>query len=120
MDLVDFEMRSAISKIRVSAHLEIERGWYRKLPVCERMCKYCNVNAVEDEIHFISNCPFYDLERNELFKEATKFHRYFTTFTDEKKTIHLLTSQNPHITEKVGSFVFHCFRKKKLIPNIYS
>ena len=108
-----FELRSAISKIRISAHpLEIEKGRYKKLPVEERTCNYCMSNVVEDEIHFISNCTFNDQERKELFKEATKTYRNFQRFTDERKTTTLLISQNPLIIEKVGHFVFHCFQRR--------
>ena len=62
------------------------------------------LDMVEDETYFISNCPFYNQERKELLKEVTKF--YPDISTDKKKTtlLALLTSQNPNITEKVGSF----------------
>jgi len=113
-----FEVRSAMCKLRISAHpLEIERGRYKKLPVGERTCNHCMAKPVEDEIHFISNCLSNDQERKELFEEACKFHKNFQTLTDENKTITLLTSHNPRIIEKVGHFVFHCFQKRSQTLN---
>ena len=39
--------------------LEIETGRYKRVPRQERLCKICNEPFVEDEIHFIDNCPKY-------------------------------------------------------------
>ena len=113
LDLTDFDIRSAISKLRVSAHpLEIEKGRYKKLPVCERICKYCNLKAVEDETHFISNCSFYENTRNDLSILTTKIYPYFPKLSDEEKSVLLLNTQNPHIMEKVGHYVFHGLQKR--------
>ena len=39
--------------VQVSAHrLEIESGRYKIKSVSERICQYCKLNAVEDEVHF--------------------------------------------------------------------
>ena len=41
------------TQFRVSAHsLEVESGSYEKKTVSERICKFCNLNTVEDEVHF--------------------------------------------------------------------
>ena len=58
------------SRFRTSNHnLEIERGRHCKpvLPVELRTCKLCEM-AVEDEIHFLCNCPSLNIERNHLFR----------------------------------------------------
>ena len=78
-----FEVRSAMCKLRISAHpLDIERGWSKKLPVGERTCNHCIAKPVEDGMHFISNCLSNDKERNELFEEVCKTHKNFQTLTD--------------------------------------
>jgi len=113
LELVDFELRSAISKVRISAHpLEVERGRYKRLPVCERICKYCTSKAVGDETHFISKCSFNETERITLFREVTKTYPNFPTLTDKQKATFLLKSQNPQILENVGLFVSLCFQKR--------
>ena len=57
-----------MAEIRVSAHnLEIERGRKNKpksVPANERFCRNCKT-MVEDEVHFISDCPIYESLRNE-------------------------------------------------------
>ena len=116
LELDDFDLRSAISKIRVSAHpLEIERGRYKKLPVCERTCKFCTLDTVEDEIHFMTSCISNTIERKELFEDASLIYPHFSNLTDEKKTILLLNSKNPQIIKKVGQFIFHCLRRRSQI-----
>ena len=45
--------KKCLTQFRVSAHrLEIESGRYKKKTVSERICKFCNLNTVEDEVHF--------------------------------------------------------------------
>ena len=49
--------RRNLSKFRISNHkLEIEQGRYRNIKANERLCKLCKKD-VEDEIHFLSQCP---------------------------------------------------------------
>ena len=56
----DVQKRKCLTQFRVSAHrLEIESGRYKKKSVSERICKYCKLNAVEDEVHFLCNCSAY-------------------------------------------------------------
>ena len=60
-------LRCILSRLRLSCHsLLIETGRYRKpkpIPVDERKCIFCNMNAIEDEIHF---CEFYQKKRRNI------------------------------------------------------
>ena len=67
--------------------LAIETGRYRGLPENERICLLCENNTVENEIHFICNCPLYVDNRNALFQTAKKFDNSFDTLNDEEKFI---------------------------------
>ena len=57
----------ALAKFRMSNHqLEIENGRRHYTVRNERYCKYCllfNINVVEDEFHFLSNCMLYNDRR---------------------------------------------------------
>ena len=69
LDLADFHDRQRIAKLVCSDHpLEIERGRYRgnkKPPREERICTTCDLRAMEDEKHFLLDCPAYlDLSKN--------------------------------------------------------
>jgi hypothetical protein len=65
-------MRSILTCFRISAHkLEIETGRYTttKTPLENRLCKQCNLSEIEDEEHFLINCPKYSLHLKELFRK---------------------------------------------------
>ena len=47
--------------------LQIEIGRFRNLALGDRICPVCN-DGVEDEIHFLCQCPAYDDYRNILFR----------------------------------------------------
>ena len=57
-------VRTQFTKFRLSDHdLEIERGRHRGLDAARRFCPFCK-DRVEDEIHFLLECPIYDELRN--------------------------------------------------------
>ena len=54
-------------------HLRIERGRWEGEKVEERVCRACNVdNCIEDELHFMLECPRYVRERARMFEEIRK------------------------------------------------
>ena len=71
-------LRVSLTRLRVSAHqLRIEIGRYHRpkpLPVEERLCQMCNLSAVEDELHFVFQCPRYNDIRTELLKACRNHH----------------------------------------------
>ena len=57
------DKRILITKLRTSDHdLEIEKGRrYRPvIPRENRLCRLCNNNQIEDEVHFIFECTLYE------------------------------------------------------------
>ena len=53
---------STIARFRMSSHtLAIETGRHAKPKIAkeERKCRYCNLEDVEDEEHFLLKCPLY-------------------------------------------------------------
>ena len=57
-----YKFRKIISRVRCSNHpLAIEKGRYTnpKTPREERICILCTERAIEDEVHFLVNCPVY-------------------------------------------------------------
>ena len=75
-------MRSALRKLRISAHeLKIETDRYKKLPNerSQRICERCNLNVIEDEFHFIISCPLYNDNRDRLFLKITHCVQTFST-----------------------------------------
>lgn len=82
--------RIAMTRLRVSSHrLEVETGRWHKpnpVPVNERKCKYCH--KLEDEFHFVLECPLYTELRN------TYIRPFFWTNTNSIKFRELFTSTN--------------------------
>ena len=63
-----FRDRQIISKMVGSTHkLQVEIGRHHEIPREKRVCKLCNLNKVEDEDHFITECPAYADIRSEYY-----------------------------------------------------
>lgn len=76
-DVSNFKHRKALSKLRTSDHkLNIEAGRRTKIPINERICKFCNTD-IEDEKHLLLQCSLYDNLRNKLFDDITMTLPYF-------------------------------------------
>ena len=57
--------RSAIAQLRSGIlPLEIEVGRWKGLDPEQRLCKFCDTQAVEDEYHFVFECSLYHEERS--------------------------------------------------------
>ena len=66
----DFKIRKCLTQLRLSSHkLRIETGRHCKPKLLEydRICQYCGLNEIEDECHFLLQCPYYTEERIQLF-----------------------------------------------------
>ena len=76
-------MRSFLTKLRLSAHslatcIETDRYCKPTIPANERFCKACK-EKVEDEHHFLIECPIYNSARDKFF---TLFNRKFNETTE--------------------------------------
>lgn len=68
--LNDFHKRKCLAKFRVSNHqLKVELGRYTKPETLLhlRICEKCDLNKVEDEVHFFTECPKFQSNRLILF-----------------------------------------------------
>jgi hypothetical protein len=102
--------RIALTKLRVSSHrLEIEVGRWHKpqpIPVNERKCKLCA--KLEDEFHFILECPLYKQLRSTYIKP------YFYNRPNVLKFTELISSTNSKIIQNVSIYTFKAFELRKL------
>jgi hypothetical protein len=59
--------------------INIERGRYTKpvTPLCDRLCTVCVGNNIENEMHFLIECPFYDTIRYSLFNKCMSIYNDF-------------------------------------------
>ena len=60
----------ALIKFRLGAHtlcVETDRWLIPKPPREQRVCRHCTMQAIEDEQHFLFDCPFYSIIRGQHF-----------------------------------------------------
>ena len=116
LKLEKFHLRKAICKLRISAHsLMIEAGRYTKskrLSCSERLCKHCNLNCIENEFHFITQCSFYDSERTDLYNQIQFKNNNFISLCDNDKAIWLLLQEDEDILFAFGTYIHNCFEKR--------
>ena len=60
------------------------------IPVDERICQICN-EGVEDELHVLFKCPFYNEVQMCLFSKATELNPNFVYFDEVDKFIYLMS-----------------------------
>ena len=76
----DASQRRLIARLRMGvAPLRIELGRYevtaqggRGLPVEARVCQACRCGCVEDEAHFVVECPAHERESRQLWAACTR------------------------------------------------
>ena len=71
--------------------LQIEVGRYRGVPLSDRSCQICST-AIEDEIHFLCECPAYSSTREILYKQATEIEPSFDNMDDIDKYVFLMSN----------------------------
>ena len=60
--------RRALVKLRISNHkLMIEIGRYNQTTKDNRHCPFCGCNVIEDEVHFLFQCPTYRMITNKFY-----------------------------------------------------
>ncbi len=71
LTLENHGQKIALAKFRISSHnLHIEIGHYERLKLepHQRLCVYGDMQTVENEFHFLLECPLYINERNCLLQ----------------------------------------------------
>ena len=103
--------KKTISKFSFRNHqLRIETGRHTlpKTPENLRICLFCHLNEVENELHFILHCHLYDNLRSKFFEDKTRKYPYLNDFYDNSKII-FFNNVNPTIcrlTVASHAFVF--------------
>ena len=60
--------RSLLAQFRLGVlPLAIDTGRFKSIPVKERVCVLCNMNAIEDEMHMLCTCTLYQPIRIEMY-----------------------------------------------------
>ena len=94
-------IRTAFSRFRLSSHdLAIESGRYDDTPRSDRLCKFCNLNVVENEYHFLLVCPLYiDIRRK-------YFNSYFCHWPTLMKFENLMSVKSKRKINNLAKYVY--------------
>ena len=89
----------------MSSHtLAIETGRHAKPKIVkeERKCRYCNLDAVEDEEHFLLKCSLNNEEPLSLFNSVVL---NMSTRSQRDVFVYLLSSKEPTTVKALGTFL---------------
>lgn len=115
LNINNFEHRRAISKIRTSSHkLEIETGRWKNTQQDKRICKNCALGTVEDELHFLFDCPMHGIERKQLFNTVKcKINvDLLLNHTRADMIQTLFTFGDLSTLNALGKFIHHALKKR--------
>ena len=109
--------RKALSKFRLSNHqLMIEVGRHKKIPKLQRFCPFCPSPVIEDEIHFLINCPLYDPLRRDIYDICLELKPTLPFYTDEQTFLFMMTSTN--LYRVLAKFIHEAMNmRKELLSN---
>ena len=106
----------ALSRFRLSNHnLLIEKGRHMRprLERNERKCFICK-EKIENEMHFLTECPLYKNERAILYQACRENSKNFTSLTKEQKFIFIMTNECANVMRSLGKFVFESFKLREI------
>ena len=109
----DQRYRIAMTRLRLSSHnLAIETGRHAKpkVPPHMRLCRRCNTQCIDDEIHFLLVCSMFMRERQQMLRDITCFETNFHDLSLQDKFIKLLNCNETSIILQIGKYIYSCFQ----------
>jgi hypothetical protein len=106
--------RMSYTKLRCGVlPLAIETGRYTRTPLEQRLCTLCNLHKVENEVHFLIECPLYADLRFNMIQKACIVNKDFITMNDIDKFNFIMKC--PEITLNVIKLVDTMFLAGKCL-----
>ncbi|XP_078607973.1 uncharacterized protein LOC144879949 [Branchiostoma floridae x Branchiostoma japonicum] len=105
--------RKALSQLRCSSHaLNIEKGRHNKTRREARLCQLCEEGLIEDEYHFVMECPFFNALRKEHLPS------FYVKRPDPNKFRELMKGPTVNTTRQLGRFVYKAFILRQQCINV--
>ena len=95
----------ALIKFRLGSHrlrVETDRWLPVKPPTGHRICRHCDMNAVENEQHFLFDCPLYTGIRQQ----------HTILFGPDQGSIRLVLERNADQIPLVAHYIHLCFQAR--------
>jgi len=89
--------------------LHVETGRFRNIKLENRICSLCQLNEIEDEVHFLFKCPLYNEVRERWLHRIRNEHHEFDN-EDIASKLTLLFTQYHRCTSR---FIMQCFNIRK-------
>ena len=110
LNIANPDLRKATARLRLSAHrLRIEAGRYNSknkyVPPSERICPNCDSDDMEDEMHFVLECPKYIMIRTRLFNNISACNKHFMNYNKEQKFVWLFINDDLNCQKALASFI---------------
>ena len=113
---------TAISRFRTSSHsLHIETGRHTipYTPAENRLCSFCDLNSVDDEIHMLLKCTFHKTERENLNLCIQHYlQRPISEFTDQELFCKVMKMKCPEVLNAIGKYLYTGFSRRKTLSSI--
>ncbi len=83
-----------------------------KLESSKRICRLCNSNNVEDEIHFLLECQAFSPECINMLNEVHPHIEYLNSLRKISKFCKIMTSKKHEVIQSLGKYVYICFKQR--------
>lgn len=102
------EWKACLSKFRMSSHkLQIETGRHCNIKVEDRVCKHCNLNVIEDEKHFLMECPLYSTLREKMTEKIKSMCPNVLHLGIQDQFCWIMSSEIDEIIYALAQYTFH-------------
>jgi hypothetical protein len=111
----NYSQRKLLTKFCISAHdLEMEKERYIGLKAHDRKCKLCKID-IEDECHFLLQCPKLEIEGKEFLELISKEYNNFNSLDINNKFIWLMSSEDDCVIQHLYKLLYNLNIKKQSI-----
>ena len=111
--------RKVLVKLRIGNHkLMIKSGRYDQIPRENRLCPSCGSNEIEDETHFLFNCPKYSIQRDEFYNKVQFYVYNIKQLPPIEAIKELMNSSNYFVNLQLMKFVLSCFNLRSKLLSI--
>ncbi len=81
-----------------------------KLESSKRICKLCNSNNVEYEIHFLFECQAFSPKCIDLLNEVRPYIKELSSSIKISKSCKIMRSNEYEVINSLGKYVYTCFK----------
>lgn len=105
-----FHHRQKLAMLRLGClPIQVELGRRNHIPLHLRICRQCDMNTIEDEVHLLLECPLYDDIRSGIIQHID------TTVSPKDQFCSLMSS--PDIQAVLGKCIFNIMKRREIFSN---